>query len=50
MQNAGPRMIRSPGRSSRKAERAQCPEKRAANLQYRYPKALSDNKLGFKLV
>jgi hypothetical protein len=50
MPNAGPHMIRGPGRSSGKVERAECPEKRAAKLQYRYPKALSDNKLGFRLV
>src|SRR5919112_798211 len=48
MQNAGPRMIR--GRSSGKMERAECPEKRAAKPQYRYPKALSDYKLGFRRV
>jgi hypothetical protein len=43
-------MIRGPGRSSGKVKRAEGPEKRAAKLQYRYPKALSDNKLGFRLV
>src|SRR5918995_4817024 len=43
MQNAGPRMIHGPGRSSGKVERA-------AKLQYRYPKAPSDNILGFRLV
>ena len=50
MPNAGPHMIRGPGGSSGKVERAECPEKRAAQLQYRYPKALSGNKLGFRLV